>query len=158
DSITAEDIGALPDQSVVESIQRIPGVAVNKFLASNDPDHFSAEGSGVVVRGLTYVRSELNGRDTFSANNCRELSFPDVPSVLLTGVDVFKSLSADMIEGGISGPVNLRTRVPFDAEGPVFAASIEGRYGVFAKEWTPSVSVLASDRWATHLGEFGLLV
>ncbi|MBO9559470.1 MAG: TonB-dependent receptor plug domain-containing protein, partial [Caulobacter sp.] len=71
DSITAEDIGALPDRSVTEALQRIPGVAINRFAAGVDPDHFSSEGSGVVVRGLNFVRSELNGRDTFSANNGR---------------------------------------------------------------------------------------
>jgi len=89
DSISADDIGALPDRSVTESLQRVPGVAINRFQGSNDPDHFAAEGSGVVVRGLTYVRSELNGRDSFTANNGRGLSFADVPSELLGGVDVF---------------------------------------------------------------------
>jgi hypothetical protein len=66
DAITAQDIGALPDRSVTEALQRVPGVAMNRFAGSADPDHFSVEGSGVVVRGLTFVRSEFNGRDTFS--------------------------------------------------------------------------------------------
>src|SRR5205085_10456048 len=65
DVITAQDIGALPDRSVTEALQRVPGVSINRFAGSSDPDHFSAEGSGVVVRGLTYTRSEFNGRDTF---------------------------------------------------------------------------------------------
>jgi outer membrane receptor protein involved in Fe transport len=89
DSVTAEDIGALPDRSVTETLQRIPGVAISRFAAGRDPDHFSVEGSGVVVRGLTYVRSEVNGRDSFTANNGRALSFADVPPELLIGVDVF---------------------------------------------------------------------
>lgn len=159
DSITAEDIGALPDRSVTEALQRVPGVSIDRFRAGVDPDHFSIEGSGVVVRGLTWVRSELNGRDTFSANNGRILSFSDVPSELLGGVDVFKNQSADMIEGGISGSVNLRTRVPFDASGRMIAASVEGSYGDFAQEWTPTISALFSDRWETaNSGEFGFLI
>ncbi|RYG75162.1 MAG: TonB-dependent receptor, partial [Alphaproteobacteria bacterium] len=64
DAITSEDIGALPDRSVTEALQRVPGVSINRFSGANDPDHFSVEGSGVVIRGLNYVRSELNGRDT----------------------------------------------------------------------------------------------
>src|SRR5690606_39512714 len=44
DSVTAEDIGALPDRSVTETLQRIPGVAINRFAAGRDPDHFSVEG------------------------------------------------------------------------------------------------------------------
>ena len=69
DAITAQDIGALPDRSVTEALQRVPGVSINRFAGSNDPDHFSVEGSGVVVRGLNFVRSEFNGRDAFAAPN-----------------------------------------------------------------------------------------
>ncbi|GGZ44385.1 TonB-dependent receptor [Asticcacaulis endophyticus] len=158
DSITAEDIGALPDRSVTEALQRVPGVSINRFSAGVDPDHFSSEGSGVTVRGLNMTRSELNGRDTFSANNGRQLSFADVPAELMGGVDVVKNPSADMIEGGIAGTVNLRTRVPFDAKGQVISFSAEGSYGDFAKKWTPTYSALYSNRWDTELGEFGLLL
>ena len=157
DSISSEDIGALPDRSVTEALQRVPGVSISRFAAGSDPDHFATEGSGVVVRGLTYTRSELNGRDTFSANNGRGLSFADVPSELLGGVDVFKSPSADMIEGGIAGTVNLRTRLPFDNNGPVFGGTLENNYGDFVKKSAPTVSVLAANRWNTGIGEFGLL-
>ncbi|WP_394664001.1 TonB-dependent receptor plug domain-containing protein, partial [uncultured Sphingomonas sp.] len=59
DAITASDIGALPDRSVTEALQRVPGVSISRFAAANDPDHFSVEGSGVAVRGLTFVRSEF---------------------------------------------------------------------------------------------------
>jgi TonB-dependent receptor len=158
DSITAEDIGALPDRSVTEALQRIPGVAINRFAAGVDPDHFSTEGSGVVVRGLNFVRSELNGRDTFSANNGRALSFADVPSELMGGVDVFKSPSADMIEGGISGTVNLRTRLPFDSKKRLMSVSAEASYGDFVKKWAPTFSALYSDQWDTDSGTFGLLL
>ena len=157
DSVTAEDIGALPDRSVTETLQRVPGVAINRFAAGRDPDHFSVEGSGVVVRGLTYVRSEVNGRDSFTANNGRGLSFADVPPELLIGVDVFKSLSADRIEGGIAGTVNLRTRRPFDSQDPMFAFSLEGNYGDFIDDYSPTGSALGSYRWDTNYGEFGVL-
>lgn len=157
DSITAEDIGALPDRSVTEALSRVPGVSINRFAAGVDPDHFSVEGSGVVVRGLNFVRSELNGRDTFTANNGRILSFADVPSELMGGVDVFKSPSADMIEGGISGTVNLRTRLPFDSKGEVKSLSIESSYGDLSKKWTPTISALYSNRFDTPIGEIGIL-
>lgn len=158
DSITAEDIGALPDRSVTEALQRVPGVSISRFAAGNDPDHFSIEGSGVVVRGLPQVRSELNGRDTFSANAGRFLSFSDVPPELLGGVDVFKNQSADMIEGGLAGTVNLRTLVPFDVEGQRIAVSLEGNYGDFAEEWAPTGSALYTNRWAVGDGEIGFMI
>lgn len=157
DSITASDIGALPDRSVLEAIQRVPGVSISRFAAGDDPDHFSVEGSGVVIRGLSYVRSEFNGRDAFSANNGRSLGFQDVPPELVGGVDVFKNQTADMIEGGISGVVNLRTLKPFDRSDRTMSISVEGTYTDLAKEISPSGSALYSNRWDTKSGEFGFL-
>ena len=52
DSITATDIGAFPDKSIAESLQRVPGVTVNRFSASDDTSHISGDPSGVLVRGL----------------------------------------------------------------------------------------------------------
>jgi TonB-dependent receptor len=158
DSISAEDIGALPDRSVTEALQRIPGVAINRFAGSNDPDHFSAEGSGVTIRGLNDTRSEFNGRDTFTANDGRALSFADVPAELLAGIDVFKSPSAEQIEGGIGGTVNLRTRLPFDANGQVIAFAADGTYSDKAQKTSFGGSGLYSNRWDTPVGEFGLLL
>jgi TonB-dependent receptor len=158
DSITAEDIGALPDRSITEALQRVPGVAIDRFAAGRDPDHFSVEGNGVVVRGLTLTRSEFNGRDTFSATNGRGLNFQDVPAELMAGVDVFKNQSADMIDGGIAGTVSLRTRVPFDNTGQVISISAEDSYADFAKKWAPTGSIFYSNRWDTPAGQFGLLL
>ncbi|MFC3550523.1 TonB-dependent receptor [Lysobacter cavernae] len=158
DSVTALDIGALPDRSVTETLSRIPGVTIDHFLSKGDPEHFSAEGSGVQVRGLTQVRSELNGRDSFSASGGRSLSFQDVPSELMAGVDVYKNQKADMIEGGLGGTVDLRTFKPFDVDGQKIAASLSGNYADFAKEWKPSASALYSNTWETGAGKFGLLV
>ena len=133
------------------------GVAVTRFAASGDTTHFSAEPSGVVIRGLPQVRSEFNGRDSFNANSSRGLSFADVSPELMAGVDTYKNATADMIEGGIAGTVNLRTHVPFDSEGFVAAFSGEVGYGDLAKEAKPAGSFLVSNRWDTGIGEFGLM-
>ena len=158
DSVTATDINALPDRSVTETLQRISGVTVDHYLADDDPDHPSAEGSGVLIRGLPYVASLLNGAESFSANNGRALSFEDVPAELMQGVDVYKNPSAELIEGGIGGMVDLRTRMPFDAPGQVAAFSTGINKGDMSKRSKPSASFLYSNRWKTeNLGEFGLL-
>jgi TonB-dependent receptor len=156
DVVTAADIGALPDRSVAEALQRIPGVNISRFEQRNDPDRFSVEGSGVIVRGLPFVRSELNGRDIFSANGGRELSFNDVSPELLGRVEVFKNVTADMIDGGLSGTVNLVTRKPLDSPGLHLAGTVEGNYGDLAKEWSPGFSVLASNTFETNIGTFGI--
>lgn len=156
DVLSAEDIGALADRSVAEALQRVPGVNISRFEQRNDPDRFSVEGSGVVIRGLRYVMSNLNGRDIFSANGGRELSFNDVSPELLGRVEVFKNATADMIEGNISGMVNLVTRKPLNNRGFHIAGAVEGNYGDLAKEWSPGFSILASNTFETGAGTFGL--
>lgn len=159
DAITAQDIGALPDRSVTEALQRVPGIAINRFAGSNDPDHFSVEGSGVVIRGLNFVRSEFNGRTAFSAGvGGQALNFADVPAELLGSVVISKNATAETIEGGLAGTVNLNTRKPFDNNGLKIAFSGEANYGDFRKEWTPTLSGLISNTWDTDKGRFGLLL
>ncbi|CAD0337461.1 TonB-dependent receptor [Xanthomonas hortorum] len=158
DSVSAEDIGALPDRSVTETLQRVSGVTIDHFAARSDPDHFSAEGSGVMIRGLTQVRGELNGRDIFSAASGRGLSFEDVPAELMAGVDVYKNPSAEIIEGGLGGTVNLRTRMPFDNPGRIVGGNVDYNYGDMSKKYKPSASFLFSDRWDTGIGEMGFMI
>jgi TonB-dependent receptor len=158
DAITAQDIGALPDRSVTEALQRVPGVAINRFAGTSDPDHFSVEGSGVVVRGLTYVRSEFNGRDTFSTGVYGQaINFQDVPAELLGSVEVYKNSTADLIEGGLSGTINMNLRLPFDSKGLHIGYDIEANYGDFRKKWSPVGSLLVSNTWDTGMGRIGLL-
>lgn len=158
DAISAQDIGSLPDRSVLEAMSRIPGVSLERFASANDPDHFGIEGSGAVIRGMTQTRSEFNGRDTFSANSNRGLSFQDVSPELMGSVKVYKNQSADMIEGGIGGTVNLNTKLPFDSEGELFGISFDATYTDLADEWSPSASAIYSNQWSTDSGTFGLLM
>ncbi|MEP7008541.1 MAG: TonB-dependent receptor [Sphingomonas bacterium] len=157
ESISATDIGAFPDKSVAEALQRVPGITVQRFAVNTDTAHFSAEPSGVIIRGLPQVRNEFNGRDTFSANSSRGLSWGDVPAELLGGVDIYKNQTADLIEGGIAGSVNLRTRVPFDSKGQVFQLGVKANYGDIVQKVSPDLSAFYSNRWQTDLGEFGLM-
>jgi len=159
DSIVAEDIGKLPDRSVTEVLQRVVGVTIGHLISNNDPEHYSVEGSGVNIRGLTYTRSELNGRDAFSANGGRSLNFEDVTPELMAGVDVYKNPSAEQIEGGIGGLVNLRTALPFDFPGQKISISLSEGYSSLAGKKSPKVSGLYSNRWDLgSAGQFGALI
>lgn len=158
DVITATDIGALPDKSVTEALQRVPGVTIERFASSDDPKHYADEGTGVLVRGLDRVRSEVNGRDAFSANPWGGLSYEDFPAELLGAVEVVKNQTADLISGGIAGTVNLITRKPFDSPDRLVAFSAKANYGDFREEVTPSFSALFSDSWETKTGKFGFLI
>ncbi len=158
DSVNADDIGKLPDHSVTEVLQRIVGVTIDRTMAKGDPEHYSVEGSSVNIRGLSYVRSEVNGRDTFSANGGRALNFEDVPPELMAGVDVYKNPSAEQVEGAVGGLVNLRTALPFDYNGLKGAVTLGGNYNDLQGKWSPAASGLLSNRWKTDLGEFGALL
>ncbi|MDP9423587.1 MAG: TonB-dependent receptor [Pseudomonadota bacterium] len=160
DSVVADDAGKLPDNSITEVLQRVQGVTIVRFSALNDPDHFSAEGSGIQVRGLSGVASRLNGREIFSTNGGRALSWGDVTPELMAAVDVYKSPTADLIEGGTGGQVDLRTKLPFDYknDGPHVAATLEASRGDLYKKTDLAGSILLTNRWSTGIGDIGVLV
>jgi TonB-dependent receptor len=158
DSITATDIGAFPDKSASDALQRLPGITVNRLQSNDDSTHPSGEPTNILIRGLTQVRTELNGRDAFTADSARGINFNDISPELLSRADAYKNQTADMIEGGIAGTVDIRTRLPFDQNGPVIVGSVQANYGDRSNQLTPAYSVLASDSIRTDYGRFGLLV
>jgi TonB-dependent receptor len=158
DSVTASDVSSLPDLSVAEALQRVPGVTVTRFpFGGASPDFPSPEGRGNLIRGLGFVRSEFNGRDAFSANGGRALDWSSIPPELVGAVDIYKNQSADLIEGGIGGTINLRTLEPFDRSSHILALTTDATYGDLGEHWTPSYAVVAGNRWDTDAGEIGLL-
>ena len=157
DSITATDIGAFPDKSVAEALQRVPGITVSRLQSSDDSTHFSAEPSSALIRGLTFVRTEFNGRDSFSADGYRGLNFNDISPELMAGVDAYKNQTAEMIEGGIAGTVNMRTRMPFDSDKQVVSLTARANYGDRSDDTTYEGSGIYSNVWDTDFGRIGIL-
>ena len=161
DSIVAEDIGKLPDVTAVEALQRITGVQIGRDLGEGGGTVTiggSAVNSGIEIRGLPQVETTLNGREVFSSTGSRVLNFEDIPSSLLAGIDVYKDPTADLLEGGIGGTVDLRTHKPFDFQGLEFDASAAAQYGDMVGTTKPEFTLLTSDRWETDLGEVGALL
>lgn len=158
DSITAVDIGALPDRSVAEALQRVPGVQITRTDANTDPLRWAGYGNGVFIRGLSWVQSLTNGEEIFGAENGRTISFADISADLMKSVTVYKNPDATMIEGGIGGVVDLETRKPFDFDGLQLAASANVDYDTLGDKATGSFNALVSDRFNTTLGEIGILL
>src|SRR5712671_794098 len=129
DSISADDLGSFPDKSASDALQRLPGLNVNRLQSNDDSTHPSAEPAAVLIRGLTQVRTEFNGRDSFSADASRGLNFNDISPELMAGIDSYKNATAEMIEGGIAGTVNLRTRLPLDSSDQLVSGSVKANYG-----------------------------
>ncbi|MDR7267824.1 TonB-dependent receptor [Pelomonas saccharophila] len=159
DSVVAEEAGKLPDKSITEVLQRVVGVIIDRNKSRGDPEHFSVEGSGISVRGLSWGSSLLNGRESFSAGwPGRELSWGDIPPELMAGVDVYKNPSSEIIEGGVSGTVNLRTALPFDYKATKAYMSVGNNYVQRSGKNSPNLSGLYTTQWNTDIGRVGVLL
>ena len=147
DSIVAEDVGKLPDNNVIEALQHVTGVQISRNAAEADQ---------ILIRGLPDIATLLNGREIFTSNG-RFITLQDIPAELLQRVDVEKSPRADDVEGGIAGVIDVRLHRPFDFEGAELAGTLRGTHSSLSGKTDPVASLLASNRWQTDLGEFGLL-
>ena len=149
DAISAEDIGKFPDQNIAESLNRIPGVTI---------DRVGGEGRFVSVRGFgpEHTAVLVNGRVLATENNGREFSFDILASELISGAEVHKTPSARLQEGGIGATINTKTARPFDFAGFKAAASVKGIYDDNADSTTPEYSGLISNRFMDD--RFGVLV
>ncbi len=160
DLIVLDEAGKVPSTSLLEILERSPGVTMNRIRAGSEgsPDGFAFEGSGIQVRGLNKTKTLINGREVFSANGGSGISWADVGPELLSAVTVYKASRADLIEGGVSGTVNLQTHMPFDFDGFEANAALSGSYGDFSEELTPAASGMVSNRFDTGIGEVGVLL
>lgn len=148
DAIVAEDIGKLPDTTASDSLARITGVMVQRG---------GGEAGQVLVRGLPNIATSYNGRDIFTAE-ARYVAVQDFPAGGVAALEVFKSTTADQVEGGIAGLINVRSRRPFDFKGLEIAGEVRAMYSSQAGETTPNGNLLISNRWQTANGEFGALL
>ncbi len=158
DSIFAEDIGKLPATNLAETLNRIPGVRLNRDI--------SGEGTQVSIRGLgpSFSKVLLNGTQFAVASDGgtngtgggnREVDLDFFPSELFTRLDVAKSATASTLEGGIAGTVNLRNARPFDKPGTHVTVVAQGAYTDTNDRVGPRGALVASH---TFGDTFGILV
>jgi iron complex outermembrane recepter protein len=148
DGIVAEDIGKLPDIAVSETAARIPGIQVVRR---------GGEADTVLVRGLPDYATTYNGREIFTAET-RLVALQDFPAANIAALEVFKSSSANLVEPGLAGLINIRSRRPFDFTGLELAGSVWGLNTRQAGKVTPNGNLLASNRWEVGGGEIGALL
>ncbi|HEV7432751.1 MAG TPA: TonB-dependent receptor plug domain-containing protein, partial [Steroidobacteraceae bacterium] len=144
DSIAAEDIGKLPDRTIADSLQRITGVQINRE---------GGEGTSVNIRGLPQVGNLLNGEAFLTSGSIVSVQpdFSDIPSQLFSGADVIKSPTANLLNAGITGTINLKTMRPFDLQpGWTTAVSAAVLHGQQTKKDQPQADALIgyhAERW-----------
>ncbi len=149
DAIVAQDIGKFPDPTVASALQRVPGVQVS--VGDNN------EIVNPLVRGLGDILTTLNGREVFTGAG-RGFSFQDVPAEALAGAQVYKNNSANMIEGGVAGVINMDLHRPFDFKKFTLAGSYKQTRSSNLGTTYPAVSALIADRFDTDVGEMGFLL
>ena len=157
DSISAEDIGKLPDNNVSETLTRIPGVQGYRYGGEGASP--VGVGSGLTIRGLSgQTASQVDGR-AYATAGLREFNIEDAIPGIVAGIDVYKNPSAEHIEGGIGGLVNLRTRHPSDFKGPTVSLSATARYNDLDNHVMPEVFGLFADKWdLPGGGRVGLMI
>jgi len=147
DAITAEDIGKFPDTNLAESIQRIPGVTI---------DRLNNEGSRVTVRGFgpEFNMVTLNGRSMpgntgpNTATASRAFDFENISADGISGITVYKTGRADVASGGIGSTINITTARPFDfntMKATFSARATDDTSSKVGNKVTPEFSGLFSD-------------
>lgn len=149
ESVVAEDIGKLPDNNVVEALQRVTGIQVT--------NRAGGEVGVLSIRGMPDVATTWNGRNIFTASGT-QVQLQDIPSTLVRQIDVFKTRDASQLENGIAGQIDVKSLRPFDFKGAKLSLSARETYLQPADKANPQLSVLASNRWKTGAGDIGALV
>ena len=150
DAVVAEDIGKLPDVAVSDTAARIPGIQVERN---------GGEASRVLLRGLDRFNysTTYNGREIFTAET-RSVALQDFPAGGISAIEAFKTSTANLVEPGIAGLINVRSRRPFDFDGFEIAGSVWGVYPDQSRDFEPNGQLLVTNRWDVGDGEIGALL
>ncbi len=128
DSIAAEELGRFPDDNVADSLSHIPGITVSR-TRGGEAQHVNIRGLGPEFTIVT-----LNNRILATDDGGRNFAFDVIPSEMISGADVWKTVQSKNIEGSIGGAVNLKSARPFANPGMQGAASVTADYNDFSEE------------------------
>jgi TonB-dependent receptor len=148
DAVASEDLGKMPDQNVAESLQRVPGITI---------DRNRGVGNGVTVRGLgpQFNTVTVNGRVVATTGAGREFDFSILPSELISGAEVYKSPQANLNGASIGATINIKTLRPLEQDaGFRGGASVHGYYAELGDETTPAAAGYFT--WKNDSGRLGV--
>jgi len=165
EAISADDIGKLPDKNVADALQRIPGVNTTSAASGeggfDENDRVSVRGTSPSLTQVTIDGHSVSTGDWFILDQFstvgRSVSFTLLPSEIVSTTLVYKTQDATILEGGVSGAIDIVTRRPLDFSAPItFQASAQGAYNSLTKSTKPQVSGLVS--WHNADSTFGVLL
>jgi len=168
DAVSAEDIGKLPDKNVADALQRIPGVNTESAASGeggfDENDRVSIRGTSpsltqVTVDGHSIATGDWFILDQYQAVG-RSVSFDLLPAEMVSSTTVYKTQDASLLEGGVSGVVDLATPNALDLGGSskqwVFEASAQAAYNSLRGDWKPQVN--GEIGWKNADDTFGIAV
>ncbi len=146
DSISAEDIGKLPDVSIADALARLPGVTAQR-VEGRDQD--------LSIRGLgpDFSTTLLNGREQVTTGDNRGVQYDQYPSEFFQNVNVYKTADASLIASGIAGTVDLRMLRPLAQAHGSFTVAARGQMNQI-KSLNPEVSRYGYRASATYVDKF----
>ncbi len=126
ESISAEDIGKLPDASIAESIARLPGLTSQRV---------SGRSNSISIRGFApdFSTTLLNGREQTSTGDNRAVEYDQYPAEIMSQVLVYKTGQANLVGQGLSGTVDLRTVRPLEYGRRAISIGARGTYADLGK-------------------------
>lgn len=156
DAINADDVGNFPDSNVAESLQRLPGISIERSLdGSGEGVSIRGFGSGknlALVNGQQWTSSAFNLENGLGRGN----NFGLLPSTIISRLEVYKSPEARLQEGGVGGVVNVVTHKPLSQKDEFFAkVSAKAKYNTVSEDTAPDLSGIVS--WKLD-DKFGALV
>lgn len=151
DAISAEDIGKFPDANVAASLQRLPGVSIQRSGSRGEPQ-------GITVRGFggDFNETLYDGRRISTATGGRSVDFSTVGADFVGGLSVYKTPDVTLSSSSIGATVNVAFPKPFDKPGRRMAVTASGSLQDDAGKIVPTVGALFSDTFADN--KFGILV
>jgi iron complex outermembrane receptor protein len=157
DGLVSDEIGATPDNSVGDTLERIAGVSADRF--KGNANELSVRGLGPTLSFATF-----NGREVSTAGGDRSVAFQQFPSELVNGVLVYKTQQADFLEGGVGGIIELRSIKPLDYGKRRLQAEIRSDFQPQSDDVYQDdglgyrANISYTDQFKTGIGEIGLSI
>ncbi len=147
--VTEEDIGKMPDKSVGEVLQRLPGVQIERT---------SGIGNNIRVRGLNQNLILFNGEALLTGTELLsykgeyiEGSFENIPVELIHQIKVYKTPLASQVEGSIGGAIDLLTRKASEFDDMTWLTEVKVDYGEYSESALPTISTIFANQWTANL-------
>lgn len=126
DAISSSEIGGIPATSIGEAIETITGATTHR--EKGGASEIAIRGLGPFLGGATF-----NGREASNGSGDRSVNFNQFPSELINSITIYKSQQANLIEGAVSGQIELQTLKPLDYGKRLVQLELEGNVNEYQR-------------------------